>query len=312
MADSAQESLSLWQRVALALLKSGRLLRFLVPWVTHLLVADLALSALLPAATLFPDWTYDVSSRIAESVWRGIQRICEDKNQANIIQTGDELPAGESAIVVANHVDWTDFYLVQHLAVKAGMLSRCRWFAKQQLRWVPFLGWGLWAMGMPLVSRRWTEDKQEMDRVFHGVIARKWPMWLIAYSEGTRYTPQKYAESVAWCKAHDKPIMKHTLYPRVKGFVAAVQNLRKAAHVKAVYDVTIAYAKGNKFMAPPTFLETIFTANLGKKYKMYVHVDRHELASLPESSEELSTWLEQRWVEKGDRLEAVKKQLTQA
>ena len=49
------------------------------------------------------------------------------------------------------------------------MLGSCRWFAKQQLKWVPFLGWGLWAMGMPLVSREWTKDKKEMDRVFQGV-----------------------------------------------------------------------------------------------------------------------------------------------
>ncbi|KAG8629421.1 hypothetical protein KVT40_003286 [Elsinoe batatas] len=303
--------LSFWQRLIRALLRSGRLLRFLVPWTTHLLFADVALSALLPAAALFPNWTYNVSSRIAETVWRGIQRICEDSNEANIILSGDELPAGESAIVVANHVEWVDFYLIQHLAVQARMLSRCRWFAKQELRWLPFLGWGLWAMGMPLVSRKWTEDKREMDRVFHGVVARKWPMWLIAYSEATRYTPKKHAESVEWCKSHGKPIMKHTLYPRTKGFVAMVQNLRKAPHVKAVYDVTIAYAKGNQFMAPPSFLETVNTPNLGKKYKMYVHVDRHEIATLPESSEDLAKWLEQRWVEKGDRLEAVKTQLTQ-
>ncbi|PSK46191.1 hypothetical protein B9Z65_5159 [Elsinoe australis] len=304
---SAQQ-LSLWQK----LLRTARLLRFLVPWIVHLLLADLALSALLPAATLFPDWTYNVSSRIAEASWRRIQQICEDNNQANIIRSGDDLPHGESAIVIANHVEWTDFYLIQHLAIKAGMLHRCRWFAKRELRWVPFLGWGLWAMGMPLVSRKWTEDKREMDRIFHGVVNRKWPMWLIAYSEATRYTQEKYAEAVEWCKAHNKPIPKHTLYPRNKGFIAMVQNLRKAPHVKAVYDVTIAYAEGNKFMSPPSFVQTINTPKLGDSYKMFVHVDRHELASLPESSEELAKWLEDRWMEKGDRLESIKTQITQS
>lgn len=164
------------QGVLISLARFTRLLRFIFPWTIHLLLADLLLSALLPLAILFPDWTYDLSSKIAASVWRGIQDICERKNHANIIFAGDELPTGESAIVVANHIEWTDFYLIQHLALKAGMLGRCRWFAKRELRWVPFLGWGLWAMGMPLVSRRWTHDKLEMERVFHGVVARKWPM----------------------------------------------------------------------------------------------------------------------------------------
>ncbi|KAF2155932.1 hypothetical protein K461DRAFT_265395 [Myriangium duriaei CBS 260.36] len=301
---------SFWRRIAVSLARVTRLLRFVVPWALHLLLADLVLSASLPLAVLSPNWTYDISSKIAESVWSSIQDICERRNKANIIFAGDELPQGESAIVVANHVDWTDFYLIQHLAVKAGMLGRCRWFAKRELRWVPFLGWGLWAMGMPLVSRKWTQDKREMDRVFHGVVARKWPMWLVAYSEGTRFTPRKHAEAVDWCKAHHKPVPKHLLYPRTKGFVATVQNLRKAAHVKAVYDVTIAYAKGATFMSPPSFVETVSHANVGDAWKMYVHVTRHELDSLPVSSEDLAQWLETRWIEKGDRLESLKTELT--
>jgi len=50
--------------------------RFLVAvgfWILHLLLADLALTALLPAATAAPTPVYHLSSRIAESVWRGVQ-----------------------------------------------------------------------------------------------------------------------------------------------------------------------------------------------------------------------------------------------
>lgn len=47
---------------------------------------------------------------------------------------------GELAIVVTNHVAWTDFYLIQELVQRAGMLGQCRRFAEKQLRWVPFLG----------------------------------------------------------------------------------------------------------------------------------------------------------------------------
>jgi 1-acyl-sn-glycerol-3-phosphate acyltransferase len=89
--------------------------------------------------------------------------------------SGDILPQGESAIVISNHVSWTDFYMIQALAVRAGMLGRCRWFSKIELRWVPLLGWGIWAMGMPMVSRNWLKDKKELDRVFSGVVVQKWP-----------------------------------------------------------------------------------------------------------------------------------------
>jgi hypothetical protein len=77
--------------------------------------------------------------------------------------------------VISNHVSWTDFYMIQALAIRAGMLSRCRWFAKIELRWVPLLGWAIWAMGMPMVTRKWLEDQKELDRVFAGIVVRKWP-----------------------------------------------------------------------------------------------------------------------------------------
>jgi 1-acyl-sn-glycerol-3-phosphate acyltransferase len=56
------------------------------------------------------------------------------------------------------------------------MLGRCRYFAKNTLRWVPVLGWGLMVMGMPLVSRKWSEDKDEMERLFSGIKKRRWPI----------------------------------------------------------------------------------------------------------------------------------------
>lgn len=44
----------------------------------------------------------------------------------------------------------------------------------------------------------------------------------------------------------------HLLYPRTKGFVATVQRIRHAPHVKAVYDLTIAYQHNGKFFEAPT------------------------------------------------------------
>jgi 1-acyl-sn-glycerol-3-phosphate acyltransferase len=305
----------------------------LVPWLTHLLVADIALSALLPVSTLLPNVCYNLSSRIAESVWRGIQRIFTRTNKAQIVVSGAErLPKGESAIVISNHVEWTDFYMIQELAEHCGMLGRCRWFAKQQLKWVPFLGWGLWAMGMPLVSRKWMQDQKEMDRVFKGVLQRQWPMCassslssitvmvctnittgLIAYSEATRYTAAKRLEAEAWCRTNNKRLGDHLLYPRTKGFVACVQKLRNAPHMQAVYDVTIAYAKkdgsGNIFQQPPKFIDTVMIPNLDEHWRSYVHVDRFSLEDLPTTDEKLAQWLEERWVEKGERLETLNQSL---
>lgn len=146
------------------------------PWLLHLLLADLLLSALLPVSTILPTFTYNACSYIAYTVWLAIQRIFTSVNGAHINVSGDPLPPGESAIVIANHVSWTDFYMIQALAIQSGMLGRCRWFAKQQLKWVPFLGWGLYAMGMPLVSRNWVRDRKELDSIFGKIRKNQWPI----------------------------------------------------------------------------------------------------------------------------------------
>lgn len=173
MPKSQLKGLPLGTQLALAV----RCTLLVVPWLAQLLIADILLSALLPISSLLPDQCNDLSSRIAGWIWRGVQRIFTTSNGADItVSGGENLRRGESAIVVSNHVEWTDFYMIQELAEKAGMLERCRWFAKQQLKWVPFLGWGLWAMGMPLVSRNWTQDQREMDRIFKGVLQRHWPI----------------------------------------------------------------------------------------------------------------------------------------
>ncbi|KAF2724871.1 hypothetical protein K431DRAFT_281347 [Polychaeton citri CBS 116435] len=304
------------------LYRTVRSTAIILPWLTHLFLADLLLSFVcLPLTPLFPTTAYNLSSYLASSVWYSIQHIFTNRNNASIIVSGlSNLPPlpvdgredGESAIVVANHAEWTDFYMVQELAIRQGMLGRCRWFAKKELKWVPFLGWGLWAMRMPLVSRRWVDDKKEMERVFYGITDRKLPVGLISFSEATRYTPAKRAATIDWCKAHSKPVPPgHLLYPRTKGFVATVSSLRdRAPHVKAVYDLTIAYANGKKFMVPPSFLTSITVPDLVKAgWRFWVHVERFSIEDLPKDEEKLGMWLEERWIEKGERLEGLREKL---
>lgn len=281
----------------------------MIPWALGLVLMDLIVSLMLPISYFFPNGVYNASSFVASRIWRWIQLIF-DFNGGIITISGDELPVQESAIVISNHVSWTDFYMIQALAIRAGMLGRCRWFAKIELRWVPLLGWAIWAMGMPMVSRKWTKDKAELDRVFAGITERKWPTWLISFSEATRYTPKKAEIAHKWCKENGRPIPKHLLYPRTKGFTTTVQHLRKAKHVKAVYDITIAYEHNHKFLQGPTIWESLSCDGLSGKrgYRFHVDVKRFPIGDLPESDAGLAKWLETRWVEKGEFLESKKEE----
>lgn len=149
---------------------------FLIPWSLHLLIANLLLTFTLIPSFFIPSKIYALNSQIVYSVWKAIQNLFESKRGAQISFSGDPLPHHENALVVANHVSWSDFYLIQAVAVRAGMLGSCRYFSKAQLKWVPLLGWGLVAMGMPMVTRDWTSDQRELRRLFEGIKNGGWPI----------------------------------------------------------------------------------------------------------------------------------------
>lgn len=151
------------------------------------------------------------------------------------------------------------------------------------------------------------QDKRELDRVFSGITQHRFPTWLISFSEATRFTPQKHLEMQQWCEANGRPQPRHLLYPRTRGFIATVQHVRGAAHVKAVYDLTIAYRRGNRFQQAPPFWDTIryggLSSGCGGGYRFEVHLRRFAMEDLPMEDAQLAKWLETRWVEKGEWLE---------
>lgn len=70
--------------------------------------------------------------------------------------------------------------------------------------------------------------------------------------------------------------------------------------------MTIAYSHNNKFLEAPTIWDSLSLPSLSGKrgYRFHVHVQRYELANLPESDAELAKWLETRWIGKGQYLES--------
>ncbi len=83
--------------------------------------------------------------------------------------------------------------------------------------------------------------------------------------------------------------------PRTKGFVASVNGLR--SRVDAVYDVTLGYRGG---------VSTLIEFVRGKNPEVHIHVRRFPVATLPEESTDLTTWILDRFVEKDQRMEAFK------
>lgn len=54
----------------------------------------------------------------------------EGPHRARVTISGDDIPYEENALVISNHLSYSDFYLIHALASRRGMLGRCRYFSK--------------------------------------------------------------------------------------------------------------------------------------------------------------------------------------
>jgi lysophosphatidic acid acyltransferase/lysophosphatidylinositol acyltransferase len=252
---------------------------------------------------------YLINSRCGGVQWWLMQRIVEDVKKARITWSGDTIHPGKSALVICNHRSFFDFYMIHALAMRNKMQPYCRYFAKDSLKYIPFFGWEMYLMGMLFIKRNWLADQKSIARVFHRVKSFEHPIWLINYLEGTRFTPQKHAESVAFCKERELPQLKHVLFPRVKGFLATVAELR-GSHVKYVYDMTAAYQHHRKGFGSAPNMVRAHIKPLFPSYRMHVHVRQFLLDELPTDDQALTEWVIQLYKDKDAYLDSVQKAWT--
>ena len=66
------------------------------------------------------------------------------------------------------------------------------------------------------------------------------------------------------------------------GFIAIMSALRHTKRVRAVCEMTFAYAHGNKFMQAPNFWQTISTADLAKRdiSSIFMMIDMIQMSCL--------------------------------
>jgi lysocardiolipin and lysophospholipid acyltransferase len=205
---------------------------------------------------------------------------------------GDDVPAGENAIVLCNHQSMSDITVLFELAYRKGRLGDLKWYVKDILKWVPGIGWGMVFLDCIFVRRNWTQDKEHIRRIFSRILRDKVPVWIATFPEGTRLTPAKAERSRAYAAKAGLPAFAHVMVPRTKGVVATLGGLQ--GHLDAVYDVTIGYSA-----AIPTLGDWV----KGYVPKVHLHVRRFPLSELPRSEEERADWVVDRFAAKDGLLE---------
>jgi 1-acyl-sn-glycerol-3-phosphate acyltransferase len=154
----------------------------------------------------------------------------------------DGLSTDDWYLVVSNHRSWVDILVLQ--SVFNRRIPFLKFFLKQQLIWVPFLGIAWWALDFPFMRRytpaylakhpeRRGEDLAATRRACEKF--RLIPTSVMNFVEGTRFTPAKHA-------AFESPY-RHLLPPRPGGSSFVLSAMGGILH--SMLDVTIGYADGS-------------------------------------------------------------------
>lgn len=141
-------------------------------------------------------------------------------------------------LVIANHQTWLDTIIMQSIFYKK--IPVLKFFVKEELKWVPLLGFSWWAMGCPFMKRYSKEyiaknphkRGQDVQSTLNALnLFKSYPSSIISFVEGTRLTPQK--------KLHQQSPYTHLLKPKAGGISQVISMMGQ--QLQPIIDVTIVY-----------------------------------------------------------------------
>lgn len=219
------------------------------------------------------------------------------------IRGADSLRRHEWYLVISNHQSWVDILVLQ--AVFNRRIPFLKFFIKQQLIWVPFLGLAWWALDMPFMKRYSREflakhpemrgrDLETTRRSCEKF--RRVPTSIINFVEGNRFTAEKQSQR--------KSPYRHLLPPRPGGVAFVLGAMGGMLH--ALLDVTIVYDGGTP---------SLWDLCCGRVSRVVVHVSERKIARwIAEGDysddaayrDRFNQWLGSVWAEKDERIRAIR------
>ncbi|WP_462150682.1 acetyltransferase [Pseudoalteromonas xiamenensis] len=139
-------------------------------------------------------------------------------------------------LLISNHLSWLDIVVLSAL----NRLPAPKFFLKDELKYVPIIGSGAWALGMPFMKRATKAQIAKNPKLKGMDVARTkascrafrdYPTTIINFVEGTRFTKQKQGKQLS--------PFRHLLKPKAGGTAFALEVL--AEQLDAVLNTTLVY-----------------------------------------------------------------------
>jgi 1-acyl-sn-glycerol-3-phosphate acyltransferase len=250
-----------------------------------------------------------LAARVVET-WVGLNNALFAMNRGTRwdIEVPDSLDRKGCYLVASNHQSWVDILALQKAFNRK--LPILRFFIKQQLIWVPFLGAAWWALDFPFMRRPSREEIARNPKLKGKDLEsarracekfRDQPVAMMSFAEGTRFSASKSEQL-------NSPY-RNLLKPKIGGIGIVLYAL--GDRLQSLVDVTIVYPHPDRPDYQPTFWQLVS----GQIPKIAVHareiaIPRHLLGrnfrSDREFRAELEQWFEQIWREKDERIAQIR------
>ncbi|MGQ8366599.1 acyltransferase [Glaciecola sp. 1036] len=244
------------------------------------------------------------------TLWIGINNLNQKifSRTRFTLNASGELRKRDWYLVIANHQSWVDILTLQRVFNRK--VPFLKFFLKQNLIFVPFLGLAWWGLDFPFMKRysksflaknphlkgKDLETTKKACEKF-----RNSPVSIMNFVEGTRFSPKKLPQNSAFKR----------LLPPKSGGIAFVMSAM-GERLNKLINVTIYYPGGI-----PSFWDFV----CGKVKNVIVDVDTIEINQLKTSGifnegyftdenqkQKFQQWLNQLWLQKEDKLLALEKE----
>jgi len=198
-------------------------------------------------------------------------------------------------LIIANHQSWLDILVL--VRVFNRKIPTLKFFIKDQLKWVPLLGFAWWAMGCPFMKRyskayleknphKKGKDLQATRKAVE--LFKHSPTAIMNFVEGTRYTEHK--------KQQQQSSYQHLLKPKAGGISFVISAMGQ--QFDSLLDVTIIYPEEQHSLWD-------FLCRRVKSIKVHIRQlpipSQFTNSSLVEDDKiqlEFRNWLNDNWLEK--------------
>ncbi|GAM22241.1 hypothetical protein SAMD00019534_054160 [Acytostelium subglobosum LB1] len=212
---------------------------------------------------------------------------------------GDDVPEDENAVIIMNHPSEIDWAYTWILGAMKNSLGNIKIIMKDEIKYVPGVGWGCDCLGWIYITRDWAYDEKHLQ---HHLTKDKdigHRTWLTIFPEGTDMDEEKLAKSHAFAEKNGFPKFNNVLLPRVKGVHTSISSMRP--ELQAVYDLTIGYE------TKPSIVSNLIGTN---PRKVDINIRRIPISNVPKEENETQDWLFKIFAEKEQLLEHLKKHKT--